>query len=161
MEILLRLDASQTSLSPQSSQSKEWWIYHQSQLNKQKYRSSIYRSFLPIIQDMKQNGLGLLLRGKTDSETMYWKYALGSAFLKLFPSSQMPKSAYFSSSTFPIGPSGVGQRYFGEKQKASHVCFGAQNAPEKSQTEKRCESWPTSEHQGGLGLPVRSVLLRQ
>lgn len=107
---------------------------------------------------MKQN---FPLEGKTDSETMYWKYALGSAFLKLFPSSQVPQSAYFSSSTFPIGPSGVGQRYFGEKQKASHVCFGAQYALEKSQTEKRCESWLTSEHQGGLGLPVRSVLLRQ
>lgn len=45
------------------------------------------------------------LEGKTDSETMYWKYALGTAFLKLFPSSQVPNqpiSALARSQQVPV-----------------------------------------------------------
>lgn len=54
-----------------------------------------YRSFLPITRDMRM-ARSLHLEGKTDSEIMYWKYTLSSAFLKLCPSNQVPPSACLS-----------------------------------------------------------------
>lgn len=120
-----------------------------------------YRSFLLITRDMRM-ARSLHLEGKTDSETMYWKYTLSSAFLKLCPSNQVPPPACLSQlQHVPKWSQSGGQKYFREDQKASHGYCGAQNALEKSQAEQRCESWLTSEHQGGLELPVRYVLLRQ
>lgn len=91
-------------------------------------------SFSPIVQDSKENFWGFYLEGKTDSESRYWKHAVGSAFLKPFPS--RPQPAHLSCSTLSGGSRGAGQRYCGEKRQASHIWFGAQNALEKSQAEK-------------------------